>query len=142
MCTHLPAGVEAADVDTVDLHQEKTNENAEHLYTARKIWVEEREGGVIKGKMQQAKKHRVYQVDDPPEGQTEATWLYRRRDYKELLADLSTHPKVVNPEPRPRWEYFSSRQQLDATKRGARRRITRPSSPTLFVACSPARPSR
>ena len=34
-------------------------------------------------------------------------------EYGELLEELSKHPKVVNPEPRPHWEYFTSRKQLE-----------------------------
>ena len=86
MCTHLPEGVAADDVDTVDLDVKKTNEPAIHLYNARKIMVEEREGDVVRGKMQtiSGAGPRVYQVDDPPRGQKgdplpkEATWEYRR----------------------------------------------------------------
>ena len=121
MCTHLPEGVAADDVDTVDLHVKKTNEPAIHLYNARKIMVEEREGDVVRGKMQtiSGSGPRVYQVDDPPRGQKgdplpkEATWEYRRRDFRELFEELSNHPKVVDPKPQPHWEYFTSRKQLE-----------------------------
>ena len=112
--THLPAGVDASDIDTVDLHQERGNLDAENLYTARGFWKEEREGKVnAAGKMPKVKDFRIYQVDDPPKGETEATWIYRRRNYEELRAEIATHRHVVKPAPAPEWEYFSSRLDLE-----------------------------
>ena len=93
--THLPVGVDPGKVETVDLHQKRDNLEAGHLYTARGFWEEEQ------GKEQ------IYQVDDP------AAWVYRRRDYKELLQDIAAHPKVVSPSPAPEWQYFSSRRDLE-----------------------------
>ena len=114
--THLPAGVDPGEVDTVDLHQHRDNLHADRLYTARKFTDEKREGKVnADGQMEEALVHRLYQVEDPPKGETEATWRYRRADYHNLREELAVHPKVVNPQPSPNWEYFTSRQQLETT---------------------------
>ena len=100
--THLPEGVDPAEIETVDLHQHRDNQDAEQLYEARGFWEERSKGEML------------YEVEDPPEGQ-EVAWLYKRRDYGELQEALSTHPKVVNPATRPEWEYFSSRSALETT---------------------------
>ena len=95
--THLPAGVNPDEVETVDLHQHRDNLHGDHLYTARKFWDEEREG------------QRLYQVEE------EATWRYRRAGYRTLREELAVHPKVINSQPMPHWEYFASRLQLETT---------------------------
>ena len=102
--THLPAGVNPDEVETVDLHQHRDNLHGDRLYTARKFWDEEQEG------------QRLYQVEDPPEGETEATWRYRRAGYRTLRDELAVHPKVINSQPMPQWEYFTSRLQLETTR--------------------------
>ena len=111
MCTHLPANTAMDDYDTVDLHQKQDNKAADHLYTARKFWVEEREGNyVTRGGKQFMTKHygtyRIYQVDSPD-------WLYRRVPIEQLAAEVAQHPKVLTPSPQPTWEYFTSRRHLE-----------------------------